>query len=530
MTSAPAGQPSLLSAPAARIHSLLLLASCLAAFLCAALMGYLYFKIARGDAISVRGAETNVVFSVQQSLLGRPLYGDPAQPPFTITQYSPLYYWLLTGACKATGVTWDDPVAITRLGRAISLVFALLQLFTVALILKCFRVRWPLILIACCWAVVYQVPWVGLCRPDALLAFATTACVGCAAAMMSERLPRAQILLAILGVALFGWVTLLSKQTGGQIVAIVGSFLFLVAIRNKPFRSRLATLVLACAAPAVALILWLSLHREQAAMMKLNLLDGVRNGVNIISAVKKTYAPFFSIAGVLLIAYLFACLQFLNRKPWDLPRLMLAYSAAGLFVIATFFGLKMGSTANYYHEFSVVAAMAVAIALNEFLFVEQHDFAARRFTHLALLAATAVVMPGVAMGHYIDYGWSLSSYGPVREVAEAMRAELDQHPGALVVCSLKDPNPSKALTGFLADRAILPHMDISELVYETGAVNYANLKKRVDDGTIRYCVVEGEAPPRDMLGVSFGHFQLLRRVGNYRVLVNPASENAEITR
>ena len=78
--------------------------------------------------------ENSVIYSVQRMLAGFPLYADPEQPPYAITQYSPIYYQLLYGLARVFNITPDDPLSIYKISRSVSLVFNLAFSGTLALI------------------------------------------------------------------------------------------------------------------------------------------------------------------------------------------------------------------------------------------------------------------------------------------------------------------------------------------------------------------------------------------------------------
>src|SRR2546428_8613350 len=58
------------------------------------------------------GEEANVVYTVQQLVAGDPIYTDPGQAPFTITQYSPLFYVVSAGVARVLRVDATDASAI----------------------------------------------------------------------------------------------------------------------------------------------------------------------------------------------------------------------------------------------------------------------------------------------------------------------------------------------------------------------------------------------------------------------------------
>ena len=80
--------------------------------------------IVQSDAIDIAGMDMNVVFTIQKVLLGNALYMPPDAAPFDISQYTPLYYLVVAAVAKIVGVPGDDPIAVTRVARAVSALVA----------------------------------------------------------------------------------------------------------------------------------------------------------------------------------------------------------------------------------------------------------------------------------------------------------------------------------------------------------------------------------------------------------------------
>ena len=72
----------------------------------------------------IRGVESNVIYTLQQILVDNSLlYQDPNNLPFSITQYSPLYYLICDGALSILGINSTNFLTIRIISRCISVLF-----------------------------------------------------------------------------------------------------------------------------------------------------------------------------------------------------------------------------------------------------------------------------------------------------------------------------------------------------------------------------------------------------------------------
>src|SRR5262249_23166751 len=134
---------------------------------------------------------------------------------------------------------------------------------------------------------VSAVPWHFLARPDALMCFFLVLAV-----YLVLRIDPARPLLSHLrtaGAVLAAGLAVATKQNGAQAVGLVLLYLLLARAWKE-----LITAVLSGAA-LVGLVLALAepLQSWLGPAFRENLIDGVRNGVDLIAALERTFVPFF---------------------------------------------------------------------------------------------------------------------------------------------------------------------------------------------------------------------------------------------
>ena len=76
--------------------------------------------------VEIGGIEINIIDGIAKILSGKKLYGDPANPPYDIFQYTPMYYYLVAGLANLLDISSADPQKIFMLSRSVALASNLL--------------------------------------------------------------------------------------------------------------------------------------------------------------------------------------------------------------------------------------------------------------------------------------------------------------------------------------------------------------------------------------------------------------------
>jgi hypothetical protein len=482
------------------------------------------------------GEEANVVYSVQQFVSGQPIYTDPSAPPFSITQYSPLYYVVAGTAARCCGIQATDPAGATMVCRIVSLTASL----GVALIIFALtrRLRLPVAvgLLVSSFGFVASVPWHFLARPDALMSFFFFLTLYLVLRVDPAR-PRhnhlwtaAAVLTALLCVA--------TKQNGLQALGLVLLYLLLARAWRE-----LATALL-CSAALAGLVVALAapLGNWLGPAFKENLIDGVRNGLDPIAALERTFVPFFS-RFALLIALTAQAAFVLLRRPWCPTRLYLGLAPMLLLAFACATALKAGSATNYWIEFVILAAVASAYWLAGGGPEAANSPAGHHPQVPGLLPLPSLVLaslvfflPFLALDQFDRCCYVKSLPRTIRpdprhqfqaseKVVQFLHDELHDSPDTLVLT-----RECFCIGNQLFPHTAAPQPRIAELSHSLGVVSYQGFRACVAGGKVGYLVTRTGERPAQFLGADFTEFRLLREMDGYAVYKFAPDQRADSQR
>lgn len=95
---------------------------------CTAVIFFVKIKLSTSYFPDISGSERSTTYGIQLIADGRPLYYDPEEPPFWVTQYAPIYYHLVGNLYRVIGWNPEDIHRIQLLSRFVSFVFVLLSI------------------------------------------------------------------------------------------------------------------------------------------------------------------------------------------------------------------------------------------------------------------------------------------------------------------------------------------------------------------------------------------------------------------
>ncbi len=449
-------------------------------------------KLVGSDQSNLAGEEYNVVFATERFMTEGVLYADPAEPPFAITAYGPLYYLIGRLAIAAAGLRAGDALGITRALRSVSFAALLMQVATVAFLLRRHvAAPWKLVIAAGVSVLVWQTPWCLAARPDSTETLLVLAATGLflEAVRDADRGRRATAWLAASLVC--GTLAILAKQTG----FVAGLIVLPPAVALLGWRRTAAACAIATV-PAAALVAGLVLPFGPSP--RANLIDWVKNGTAFRTAVQVAYAPYLRwmaapLAGALVASWV------LLRGWRDGPRgragAVIGWGALIVPAVATRVALNYGSAINYYNASNLFLALSVAA----FLALSPQPPGSRRDAFVALYLV--LFLPAKM---YNDLNSSIAvsrPYGECAEVARRLRALLDAAPPGARFFS-QDPR----LDCLIPDRCLVPQKLGAAIVESRRPGYFAPFVRAVRDGVARYCITLDDYPV-DLVD-SFRHFQL----------------------
>jgi hypothetical protein len=468
------------------------------------------------DVPGFGGEEANVVYTVQQLVAGDPIYTDPSKPPFTITQYAPLYYVVAAGLARCLGVAAADASTVTLVCRLVSLTSALaVALVTFALVRVRLKLPATVGVLVAAFAFVSAVPWHFLARPDALMTFFLVFAVYLVLRVDPARKRPAH--LAAAAAVLVSVLAVLTKQNGVQALALVLLYLvlarawkeLLTALLSGAF---LAGLLLALAAP---------LQRWLGPAVKENLIDGVRNGIDLLAALERTFVPFFSQFALLVALTALAAVSFLRAGPDGVVRRFLGLATLLLLGFACATGLKTGSALNYFIDFVVLAAVTSALYCCSP--PRPADASFSQVLPPLVLGSLLLFLPFVALAHFQKCCYAKAIPGTLRpnprhqfsasgNVADFIRRSLEGKQGGYVLTG-----ECFSVGNLLYPFTVVPQPRIAAISHARGLVDYREFRACVARGKVGYLVTRAGTRPSRFLGVAFERYRLVHEADGFAV-------------
>jgi hypothetical protein len=406
--------------------------------------------ISRPD--EARYGEAIIYEQAGRLLHGQPLYQPLDQAPYTVTAYTPLYYWLAALLRLAFGPGFGP-------GRALSFAAGLAAAALVGyLSWRRTRAAWPALAAALLFlalGLVGPIPWFASYKEDVL---AVALSLGAIAALDGRTSTRRVSIAAVLAA-----LAILTKQT--MVPAALAGSIWLLACR----RPRLAALFAAIVG-AVALGPLLVLERTTHALLANTVLANVNPFSTTAFAYNLILLALFQ-TGPLLAAVAYV----VRRRPLRaLGRDLLPVS--WLASIVPVLGLaKEGADYNYWQLFAATTAMVVAAALWE---LRDRPSGALSGLALSTNAVAAMVIIGTVAIH--DPGLTRAvpgedaGFGGLVETARLA-------PHAVLADPLDVP--------VLADRSVVLEPVIYKLFHQTGQWDPDPIVEQVCSGQVSLLVL-----------------------------------------
>lgn len=434
----------------------------------------------------VGGIESNVIYSVLRMLAGYPLYQNPEQAPYAITQYSPIYYYLTAGLSRLVGLTANDVYDVYVVGRCISLtangfyVWGIIQLAR--------RLQLPTSLAALAGLTAFVLlPPQSYARPDSLcnaLVIWTIWSVLHWHVSAPTKSPAygAGLTALLMAVALF------SKQSALCLPIIVGSYLVLFKSSFRQILISLGWFVLFMG------VLYSCFFGQETTLVYANIIRGINNGIDLANFRYNLVDHYLRPFAWLVIPGLAISIRYMLFEPGN--RQFVGLATLGLFVFALVTGLKWGSALNYFTEFTGLACLLVADVLWQLRTIHS-DWA--NVGRLGLVLGIIWVVPVNAMnfnwGRTFGVPINMTQYKQERAVAQYIKNELRQCPDCLVYSTLYN---SSYLNSFLVRNCVVPQQDLMiGSAYPLRSFDYTDLDRAAHDGRIQLVVSrdgETEAP------------------------------------
>ncbi|GAB4015524.1 hypothetical protein [Spirosoma koreense] len=455
----------------------------------------------------IGGIESNVIYSVLRLMAGYPLYENPEQAPYAVTQYSPIYYYLSEGFSQLAGLTPDDVYGVYIVGRCISLVANGFYAWGIGKLTRTLQL--PMSVAVLVGVLAFSLlPPQSYARPDSLY---NALAVWTVWAVLHWQVPNANQSIRY-GAALTAFLAslaLFSKQSALCLPIIVGGYVILFSGKSQRILPFVGWFVLFTG------VLYVSLFRQEATLVYANVVRGVSNGIDLVSFRYNMVDHYLRPFAWLVVPGLAISIRYIIYEQG--ARQFIGLANLGFFLFAMVTGLKWGSALNYFTEFTGLSCLLVVDLLWQ-LRNTHSDWA--DVGRLGLVLGIAWVVPVNAM----NFNWGRSFGKPVdmtqyqqeKAVADYIKSELKKCPDCLVYSTLYN---SSYLNAFLFRNCIVPQQDlIIGSAYPLRSFDYTDLDRAAQDGRIRFLVSkEGETEAPLSPPMYLANYQPIKSLEGYTV-------------
>jgi len=476
------------------------------------------------DTFDVGGIEQNVIYSIQVYLDKGILYWSPSEAPFSITQYTPLFYYLCSFTAKVLNHSGHyDIQFLYTIGRSWNIIFNLITAFLIYKIGKSFfslskNKSYFLFLLSFSLNSLLNYA----ARPDSLSDVFAVASIYIFLYYQNKKdLNFSGCFLTVLFTAL----SVFSKQSGIQLIVIFGGFLFLTGNWKALIRITICAIIIY----GGFLLLFTKLYDSFLD----NTVGGISNGVNLewfFSYIIKR--PIFLVS-CLPVILIFLFLLFKNKflLKGTLNEKFLSLCVFGMLVFASITGLKMGSGVNYYVLFMNTSLIFILKFLNIELGPE---YGLKRYANLPVLIMVYLFSLTFVYGGY--HFWVINNLNTkpdyiaqriaTRKVADFIENDgIAQHKKYVFAnLTTNAVIPSRqGLNNMLYKYCLVPTMDVIEV--STGpskVLGYNNFEKMLESGQVEYIIESDPETPfltilENLKAIRQSKFKLVKTIDGYLI-------------
>jgi hypothetical protein len=446
----------------------------------------------------IGGVENNVVYFIQRLLAGQALYTDPAQAPYAIAQYGPLYYYLASAIARVFGVSADDVMKVFSTGRIFSLVCNLLYCWIVfRTARKIFGISWRSCFLVAVLSFVF-LDITAYARPDSLYQFLFFSALYFILKFYGERNAWNLILAAVLST-----LAIFAKQSGIMLVFFTCAWL----LWNKESKSVLYYVGGCFVAAAIVLLL---ASPNGIAVLYQNTVRGINSGISLRWFFVVMRDEFYQKWGLVLIP-LFVFIFYARRNSEDAVDRFLIFLMAALFLINTLLAFKFGTSQGYFTEWWTILFILGVDHLDK-LPVSGKTIAINAIIAFVFaIKLLSIVYPLV--NYRQNYQQQLNVYKSEQQVASKIKSD-SAAVSNTVFCNIY--SPQSFLNNLLFRETVLPQFEIAIFgTYDRKIFDYSRFRTGFTDGSVKYVVSKNALPVQVFKDIRLEHFRIADSANGY---------------
>ena len=450
------------------------------------------------------GVSINVVYGIEQLITTGRLYINPEVAPFSIIQYMPLHYYIIAFISNILKIQ-SEVHSVMVLNRLTCFIYDMLSVF---FIINFIRNTFPKIGIRLAFSsgLLYFliIPSIVFSRVDNLYLLLWILSISSLVSIFNHEKSKLisskkEIMLA----GIFSALALFTKQTA--LFLIVFNIIFLLLI----YKDRKTVFLYVLSIATSLIILSLLLVHENLFDLKLNTVDGLKNGINLNWFLEVFMKNYFMKYTFLICTGIFTSCILLQQKK-SMLHLFLGSSIIYYFLIAIIFSLKGGSGPNYYLEFNILSIFGICLLIND-----KPDISLNYFSF------AAIILPIFLLACMNDKGWgflscrkkAISEYVMCQSVAKYIKTNLKKDNYVLTAF-----HKENSLNLLLAPKALFPCREVAlYFTYPMGVFKFEKFKTLLLNTQVQYYIDEKGQLPTKFLHDDISYFVVDTIIGNYTI-------------
>lgn len=492
--------------------------------------------LVRSHEQELHGVEQNVVYSLQLLFDGQALYSNPESAPFNVVQYMPAYYAFVKNIGSLLQIQGSDVFEIYLLGRAISFSFAIGLAFLIAWQVAHFGLQKEAGIVSFLLALILPTPWFFLARPDAMMSFFVFGAMLLFLYTLQNQNHGVMVLILV-GVALATGIFL--KQTAVLFLGLILLFPF-YSMKNRLW----ILLGTGIGTGLLSFILrdYFSLWPLEGNVFYMNVVDGLKNGINLLMGNQMVYniyynhyRPFLLLP---LVVTVLSVAEVLRKREkglslTDYYRVFAAQDRVFSFLLFAFWfvtiaslvmAMKDGSAINYLIDSMLLALLLLAYFLSQKEI--QSKWLNRFEVKLAIALCLTVLIFGLSTDIVLRHGEDIVALSPEndetwQETLAVLETEFATAPEDYF---LYYPHAvfDRWVNLLYHEQALLNPRE----VYDLSNFDLSGLRDYLEDGRLRWFITYHEPFPDDVFGYTDlqDYFELWQETDTHLIYRNRNSE------
>ena len=493
------------------------------------LLTFIFFFIERVFVIlsirtDIAGVEQNIIYSIQTLLNGGNLYSSPKSIPFSITQYTPIYYYICAFTAKIFSKNNNyDIQVLYEIARIWSLIFNLISSILVFKIAKnIFKIAHYKSYIIFILSFTLTLSPDHAARPDSIFEMFGIASVFVFLKYLSNNkiVVKSNILLT-LSVILTAF-SVFSKQSGIQYIIIFVGYSLLI----KDFKTTFKLLGLIILSYIPLFLLFSNIY---PAFLE-NVIGGVANGISIegyfhfVLGEKRFILSSYPLIILCIIVYKKHDFEFSTDNKFN----FLGLSVLGTFIFANVTGLKMGSSASYFWGFTNLSLIFIFKEFNNVsLNLKEPSRSLSYINKLLLIAYYSLVIVVFGIYNYIKLikvnNIEIFQKKSTTEVAKFIENDRNQKDSNYIYANLaRDYNwPSRQnINNLLFKFCLVPQLDVLEWsTQQSKVMGYKNFENLIMNGKVEYIIESNPRTPfkiiNNLESIEKDKYKIVKRIDGY---------------